>query len=132
MSLVTKMVLGIVIGVLSSLLTLAIAQISVNLLMGVATVGKTIALITLLSGAVLGVVSVGLGYLTAGKERSVLVVLIGLSVAALSVLSGQYGNGSILPIGIYSLTVVNSLMISRATAVLGEPTNQSSEPNLRG
>lgn len=89
-------------------------------------------MITLLSGALLGVVSVGLGYLTAGIERSVLVVLISVAVAALVVLVGGYGNGSILPVGIYGLAVVNSLMISRVTSVLGEPANQSNNPNLRG
>ena len=133
MSTVTRLVLGIIIGVLASLMTLAIAQIGVNLLMGLPTVGRTVMMITLLSGALLGVISVGLGYLTAGIERSVLVVLIGVAVAALVVLVGGYGSGSILPVGIYGLALVNSLMISRVTAVLGEPANQSTRlPPLPG
>lgn len=131
MNTATRLVLGIVIGVLASLVTLAMAQIGVNVLMGVETVGKTVAVITLLSGAALGMVSVGLGYLTAGIERVVLVVLIGVAMAALAVMMGEYGNGSLLPVGIYGVLIVNSLMVSWVTAVLGEPTNQPEEPYLR-
>ena len=129
---VNRMILGIVIGVLASLITLAVAQIGVNLLTGVTTIGRTVTLITLLSGSLLGVISVGLGYFTAGMERSALVLLIGLVIAALAVLGGGYGNGSILPLGIYGLVMINSLMISRVTAVLDASLNQSSGPNLRG
>ena len=132
MSTVIRIVLGIVVGILLSLLTLAAALAGVKLLVGVTTTSGTVTVIALLSGAVLGAVSVGLGYLTAGREHSVLVLLIGLGIAALMVMLGGFRNGSILPLGIYSLAVVNSLMISRVTAVLVHHPYRTSEPNLRG
>lgn len=131
MNTVAKLVMGIMLGILTSLVTLVMAQVGVNILMGVATVGKTLAIVTLLSGALLGVISVGLGYLTAGIERTVLVALIGTAIAALTVLVGGYGNSSILPVGIYGLVVTNSLLIARASSLLGDPAHQSNEPNLR-
>ena len=132
MSTVTRIVLGIVVGILLSLMTLAAALASVRLLIGVTTTSGTVTVIALLSGALLGAVSVVLGYLTAGRERSVLVLLIGLAIAALAVMLGGYGNGSIFPLGIYSLAVVNSLMRSRVTAVLSHHSHRTSEPNLHG
>lgn len=132
MSTVSRIVLGIVVGVLLSLMTLAIALASIKLLAGVTTISGTVTAIALLSGALLGAVSVVLGYLTAGRERSVLVLLIGLAIAALTVMFGRFGNGSIFPLGIYSLAVVNSLMISRVTASLVHHSGRTREPNLRG
>jgi len=132
MSTATRIVLGIVAGVVLSLMTLAAAAAGVRLLAGLVTISRPAAVITLLCGAVLGAVGVGLGYLTAGKERSLLVILIGLALAALAVMVGGYGNGSLLPLGIYVLAVVNSLMISRVTAVLVHHSQRPKEPNLRG
>ncbi len=132
MSTAYRLVMGIVIGILASLMTLAIAQIGVNLLLGVATIGKTVAIVTMLSGALLGVISVGLGYLTAGMEQKALVVLIGLILAALAVIGGKYGNGSIVPLGIYGLVMMNCLLICRMTTAVGERLRESSTPNLRG
>lgn len=132
MSTVTRIVMGIVVGVLLSLMTLAFALAGVKFLAGATTIGGLVTVFALLSGAVLGAVGVVLGYLTAGRERSVLVLLIGLAIAALTVMLGGYGNGSVMPLGIYSLAVVNSLMISRVTAVLVHPSYRTNEPNLRG
>jgi hypothetical protein len=132
MSTVTRIVLGIVVGILLSLMTLAAALASVKLLSGVTTISGTVIAIALLSGAFLGAVSVVLGYITTGKEHSVLVLLISLAVAALTVMFGRFGNGSLFPLGIYSLAVVNSLMISRVTAVLVHHSHRTNEPNLRG
>jgi hypothetical protein len=132
MSTVTRIVLGIVVGILLSLMTLAAGLASVKLLAGVTTISGTMTAIALLSGAFLGAVSVVLGYITTGKEHSVLVLLISLAVAALTVMFGRFGNGSLFPLGIYSLAVVNSLMISRVTAVLVHHSHRTSKPNLRG
>ncbi len=128
----TRIVLGIVVGVLLSLMTLIAAQAGASALLGPTVIGRTVAVTTLLSGALLGAASVGLGYLTDGIERTVLVLLIGLGLAALVVLLGRYGNGSILPLGIYSLAVVNSLTIARLTAVLNHQGSRSNHPELRG
>ncbi len=127
---VTRIVLGIMVGVFLSLITLSVALAGARVLLGLATIGRTAAAVALLSGALLGAVSVGLGYLTVGRERSVLVLLVGLGIAALAVMLGHYGNGSVLPLGIYSLAVVNSLMIARVTAVLVHHSPRPSEPNL--
>ena len=127
---VTRIVLGIVVGALLSLVTLTVALAGVRVLLGLATIGRTAAAVTLLSGALLGAVSMGLGYLTVGRERTVLVLLIGLGIAALAVMLGRYGNGSALPLGIYSLAVVNSLIIARVTTVLVHRLPRTSEPNL--
>lgn len=132
MSTVMRMVLGIVIGVLLSLMSLAIALAGVRAAAGLSELSIPIAVICLLSGAVLGAVGVALGYLTAGRERSMLVLLIGLACAALTVMLGQYGNGSLLPLGIYSMAVVNSLTISRVTAVLVNDSSRANRSNLRG
>jgi hypothetical protein len=120
------------VGILLSLMTLAVALAGVKFLVEVTAISGAVTVIALLSGALLGAVSVVLGYLTAGRERSVLVLLIGLSIAALTVMLGSYGNGSILPLGIYSLAVVNSLMISRVTAVLIHHSHRTSNPSPRG
>ena len=127
---VTRIVLGIMIGVFLSLITLSVALAGARVLLDLATIGRTAAAATLLSGALLGAVSVGLGYLTVGRERNVLVLLIGLGIAALAVMLGRYGNGSVLPLGIYSLAVVNSLVIARATTVLVHHSPRRNEPNL--
>ena len=132
MSTVMRIVLGIVVGVLLSLLTMVIALAGLRMAAGLAMVSLTVAAISMLSGALLGAAGVGLGYLTAGRERSMLVVLIGLAFAALTVMLGRYGNGSLFPFAIYSLAIVNSLMISRVTAVLVENSHRTSHPNLRG
>jgi hypothetical protein len=124
--------MGIVTGVMASLMTLAIAQIGVNLLLGVSTIGKYVAIITLLSGGLLGMISLGLSYLTAGLERKVLMVLCGLILAALAVIYGQYHNGSIAPLGIYALVICNSLIVIRITGMLARHTNEANLPGLRG
>jgi hypothetical protein len=129
---VIRLVLGIMIGVFVSLVTLAMAQIGVNLLTGLETLGRTITVIALLSGAMLGAVSVGLSYLTAGIERILVVMLIGLAVAAVAVIVGQYGNSSILPLGIYGLTVINGLTIARVTSLLSRPVTQTQGTHLQG
>ncbi len=126
-----RIVLGIMVGVLLSLMTLIVAQAGASALLGPAAFGRAVMVSVLLSGALLGAASVGLGYLTAGIERSVLVLLIGLGLAALVVLLGRYGNGSILPLGIYSLAVVNSLTIARVTAVLNHQGSRSNHRELR-
>ena len=132
MNTVTRLLLGIVAGVLLTLLTLVLALAGARVLIGLAMINGIVALATLLSGALLGAVGVGLGYLTAGRERSVLVLLIGLAIAALAVMLGGYGNGSVLPLGIYGLAVVNSLLIARVTAVLDHEERGTRESNLRG
>jgi hypothetical protein len=86
----------------------------------------------LISGALLGATGVTLSYLTSGRERYVLVLLIGLVIAALAVMIGHYGNGSLIPVGIYVLAIVNGLLTSRATAALELRSNTSAGPYLRG
>ncbi len=129
---VARFILGMLLGVLVSLMTLGIAQIGINLFTGLETLGRTIVVVGLLSGALLGAVSVGLSYLTVGIERILVVMLIGLSIAALAVIVGQYGNGSYLPLGIYGIAVVNGLTIARVTSVLGHPVNQTRGSHLQG
>ena len=132
MSTVMRIVLGIVVGVLLSLMTMVIALAGLRVVTGLAVVSTVAAVISMLGGAVLGAVGVALGHLTAGRERSMLVLLIGLALAALAVMLGRYGDGSMYPLGIYSLAVVNSLMISRATSVLAHNPQNINRPNLGG
>lgn len=131
MSKLARLILGIVIGVLISSMTLAIAQMAMNALVEGASLSKTMTVLMLLLGMLLGVVSVGLSYITDGKERLLLVVLVGVGLAALVVLVGGYGNRSLMPICIYGLALLSSLLIARVTAVLGEPASGDNRRDLR-
>jgi hypothetical protein len=116
---------------LVSLVTLAVTQISIRALVSGAALGTVLTALLLLMGIVLGAVSVGLSYITSGKERTVLVVLVGLVLAALTVILGGYGNRSLLPVGIYGLALLSSLLIARVTALLGNPAESENGRNLR-
>jgi len=126
-------VLGTLIGFFLSTLTLG-ATLAGSLLLtgGQATIPGLLALLTLINGTVLGLTSVSVSYLTTGRERSVLILLIGLATAALSVMVGRYEDGSLLPLGIYALAILNSQLISRVTAALVNRSNTATGPYLQG
>lgn len=131
MSTAARLILGIVIGILVSLLTLVMSQMLMNVLAERTILGTTLTVLMLLLGMLLGAVSVGLSYITAGKERTVLVMLVGVGLAALVVMVGGYGNRSLLPVGIYGLALLGSYLIARATAILGEPAEGQGNRNLQ-
>jgi hypothetical protein len=132
MSTAKTIVLGILIGIVISILTLGAALAGLVLLTGKASIIETLILSAVVSGALLGATSVTLSNLTSGCERYVLALLIGLVVAALAVMVGHYPNGSLIPVGIYALAITNSLLISRTTAVLNPRSNTATGPYLRG
>jgi len=125
-------VLGTLVGFILSSLTLGAAFAVSLILNGQATISGLFALSTLINGTVLGLAGVSLSYLTTGRERNVLILLIGIATAALSVMVGSYDDGSLLPLGIYALAIMNSQMISRVTAALINRSNTATEPYLRG
>ena len=131
MSTTTRLILGIVIGIVVSLVMLALMQIAVTALAGKVVISITTVAVLVLMGSLVGAVSVALSYITAGKERTVLVLLVGIALAAALVMTGSYGNGSLLPLAIYGMTAVGSLLIARATAVLGELSKHSERRDLR-
>ncbi len=132
MSTVKVIILGTIVGVFLSVLSLISAYAAAMLLTGMLVIPTVLAISTLANGAVLGVVSVSLSYLTAGYERSFLILLVSLAIAALTVMLGNYGNGSLLPLGIYTLAIVNSLLISPVTAALTRRRNPTEETYVRG
>ncbi|NCF66669.1 MAG: hypothetical protein GWP61_11890 [Chloroflexi bacterium] len=132
MSTVKVIVMGTLIGVTISVLTILVVLAGLMFLTQKATPIIIVALLAILNGAFLGTTSASLGYLTTGRERYVLVLLIELAIAALAVLIGRYGNGSLIPVGIYALAILNSLLISRATAKLKLRSNKTTSPYLQG
>lgn len=132
MSTLKVIVLGTLIGVAISILTLGLALAGMLLLTGQVAIIESMVFPALINGALLGATGVTLSYLTSGRERYVLVLLIGLVIAALAVMIGRYGNGSLIPVGIYVLAMVNGLLTSRATAALDLRSNTSAGPYLRG
>jgi hypothetical protein len=132
MSTLKVIVLGTLIGVVISILTLGLALAGMLLLTGQVAIIESMVFPALINGALLGATGVTLSYLTSGRERYVLVLLIGLVIAALAVMVGRYGNGSLIPVGIYVLAMVNGLLTSRATAALDLRSNTSAGPYLRG
>ncbi len=132
MSTLKVIVLGTLIGVVISILTLGLALAGMLLLTGQVAIIESMVFPALINGALLGATGVTLSYLTSGRERYVLVLLIGLVIAALAVMIGRYGNGSLIPVGIYVLAMVNGLLTSRATAALDLRSNTSAGPYLRG
>ncbi len=132
MSTVKVIILGTIVGMILSVLSLGSAYVAVLLLTGIIVLPTVMVMSTLANGAILGTVGVSLSYLTTGYERSLLILLVSLAIAALTVMLGHYGNGSLLPLGIYTLAVVNSLLISPVTAVLTRRTNPSEETYVRG
>lgn len=132
MSTLKVIVLGTLIGVVISILTLGLALTGMLLLTGQVAIIESMVFPALINGALLGATGVTLSYLTSGRERYVLVLLIGLVIAALAVMIGRYGNGSLIPVGIYVLAMVNGLLTSRATAALDLRSNTSAGPYLRG
>jgi len=132
MSTTKIIVLGTLTGVVISILTLGLALAGMLLLTGKVAIIDSVVLSTLVNGTLSGATSVTLSYLTNGRERYVLVLLIGLVIAALAVMVGRYGNGSLIPVGIYVLAIVNSLLTSRATAALNLHSNTTTGPYLQG
>lgn len=132
MSTVRVIILGTIVGVIVSVLSLGAAYTVASILTGTLALPVILAASTLVNGAILGTVSMSLSYLTGGHERTVLIILISLAVAALTVMLGHYGNGSLLPLGIYTLAIVNSLLISRVTAVLARHRLPLSEGYIGG
>jgi len=132
MSTVKVIILGTMVGVILSILSLSFAYAGAMLLTGALAIPTVLAVSTLANGAILGIVSVSLSYLTSGYERSGLILLISLAVASLTVMLGHYGNGSLLPLGIYALAIMNSLLISRVTAVLTRRKHPTEETYVRG
>lgn len=111
-------ILGTLGGVILSIISMGIAYAGGLLLTGRLALPTVIVISTLVNGAVLGAVAVVLSYLTTGIERSGLITLVSLAVASLTVIMGEYSNGSLIPLGIYFLAISNSLLISRVTTSL--------------
>ncbi len=108
-------ILGTMSGIFLGFISLGIAYIAALLLVGSEKIPTILIVSTLVNGAILGVVGIGLGYISSGLEHRGIMVLISLAVASLTVLLGNYGNGSILPIAIYLLAITNGGLISKAT-----------------
>ena len=109
--------LGTIAGTVLSLLGVALVAGAWLLLTGHVAVLQTVLLIGVLNGAVVGAVGVTVRGLTAGAERIAVAVLVSVAVAALCVMLGSY-EGSMVPVAIYALAIVNGLLIARATAGL--------------
>ena len=132
MSTLKVIILGTVVGLILSILSLGSTYTVAFVIIGTNVIPSILAISTLANGVILGTVGISLSYLTSGLERSGLMVLIGLAVASFTIMLGSYGNGSLLPLGIYFLAVVNSLLISRVTGVITRRTLQIKETYVRG
>ncbi|MDX1413431.1 MAG: hypothetical protein R3293_04520 [Candidatus Promineifilaceae bacterium] len=128
MSSIRIILLGTILGIILSVLSLGSAYVAASILTGTSQLPLVIIVSTIVNGAILGTTSIGLSYLTSGYERTLLVLLVSLATAALTVMLGRYADGSLLPLGIYSLAVLNSFLISKAT---GRITHRSQLPDER-
>lgn len=112
-----QLALGIIIGIITSLVSIALVITGWQLFNPQPAYAGVILLLGLLSGAVLGLVCVSLKALTHGREHRIVGMLLSIALAAGIVLVGRYPNGSWLPIAIYATAVLNGLMIPQLTAV---------------
>lgn len=108
-------ILGTINGVILSIGSLGMAYIAASLFTGALNFPAVLIISTLTNGAILGSAGISLSYLSSGLEHRGLILLISLGVASLTVLIGNYDNGSILPVAIYLLAISNGLLISRMT-----------------
>lgn len=112
-----QLALGTTIGILTSLVSIALVIAGWQLFNPQPMFAGVILLLGLLSGAILGLLCVSLRALTRGREHRVVGMLLSIAIAAGIVLIGRYPNGSWLPIAIYATAVLNGLMIPQITAV---------------
>jgi hypothetical protein len=132
MNTVKVIIMGTLVGGILSILSLGAAYAGVLLLTEAMAIPTVLTISTLANGVILGTVGVSLSFLSTGLERSGLIILISLAVASVTVMLGSYGNGSLLPLGIYTMAILNSLLISPVTAVLTRRTVSIEETYVRG
>ena len=71
-----------------------------------------------LSGAAAGALGAAAGCLVSRRERTVVTVLAAIAVASLAVLAGGYGNASPAPPAIYTLALLNGIIVARVLGPL--------------
>jgi peptidoglycan/LPS O-acetylase OafA/YrhL len=105
-------VMGTISGMLVGSVSLALAYAGL-IFGGVANRLPAAIMVSTLAGSIIaGALCMALGYLLTNRERSLVAPLVTMAVAALVVLPGNYGNGSLVPPAIYSLAILNGLIIA--------------------
>lgn len=109
MNSVKATLMGILTGIILGALSVALG--GQRLLAGSASVVGLLVAISVLHGALAGGVS-SLCRIFSSVERYALSVLVNVALAALVVIVGQFGSGSLAPLLIYALAVINGLLVS--------------------
>lgn len=110
--------MGTIAGVMLSLLSLILTSAGHLIVVGRPGLPPAVIVSGLAGGLIAGAAAVVLSSLCAGRERAILVILISTAVASLAVYVGGYGNRSLVPPTIYSLALLNGLLIAKVTARL--------------
>jgi hypothetical protein len=113
-------VTGTIIGILVGLITLVLAYAGLVFGGVIDRLPLAIMVSTLAGSITAGTLCVALGYLLTQRERSIVAPLLTVAVASLIVLPGNYGNGSMVPPAIYSLAIINGLIIAFMTSLICE------------
>lgn len=112
-------IIGTAVGTTIGTINLLIIYLAKGLFAnGSAALSLSLLATILVGGTLLGAGSSLLCLVTAGKEKTILMILFSIALAALIVLLGQYGNESLVPIVIYALMVSNGLLICRMSTGL--------------
>lgn len=104
-------VMGTISGFIVGLLSAAVFVASASLLAGIAGLTGIVTLFGMANGAVVGGINGLRGFLTRG-ERWALGVALSMATAALTVLIGQFAAGSLTPLAIYGLGLLNAVLIA--------------------
>lgn len=114
-------ILGTIIGLIMGTVSVVIAYTSLSLGGERIELPAAIVLLAIGGSTLAGGLCVCLRCLVTRRERSVLASLFGAAVASVIVLTGNYANGSQLPLLIYATAIVNGLLVARAVGPLCEP-----------
>lgn len=111
-------ILGTGAGVALGAISLMLVHAGLSLSGGRVALPPAVMLSAVGGGALAGTVGVVLGCLVTRRERTILSTLVTLALAAAVVLGGHYANGSLVPVAIYGLALVNGPIVARVVSPL--------------